>query len=379
MKIQKASLPVRSLPGYRESASLMGVRVLPSGELVVGTQFGTPSLRKVEWREGVAPQKVEDMKLEEELGSDVVGVLGGLRISERGDLDIVALHEGSLPRWLRKIFGKDFSGKAGSELSDFLAGQTSSLGVQTSHLQWKDGKFNVRRYKEAGMTFDLQFLGDYVFAMFPGAFAREPYLHLQPEKRETLRSDLAGNRALHRSEDGTFWMLGRNGRLSRFQYGEHKAKPTPLKFPGFEVSPVFALSAASTTDGWLYGVGGDERSLFRVRRNPVSFEEELQVIWNSDRSITAIACVDRAENAKLIVALEGAELVSFAIEKVEDAEAMPAVPAPESLGKVEGLQCVSSLTFDAANNVVWGVEGGFGSASSQAAADTRSILRLSEI
>jgi hypothetical protein len=378
MKIQEASLEVKSLPGYAQKPSLVGARALPSGEIVVGTAFGSSALRKIDWRSGDAPAKIEDLKLEEELGSDVVGVAGGMRISERGDLDLVALHEGSMPRWIRKIFGKDFSSKSGPELSDYLASQGSALGVQTSHLQWKDGQFNVRRYKEAGMTLDLQFLGDYVFVMFPGAFAREPYLHLQPEKREKLRSDLASNRALHRSSDGTFWMLGNNGRFSRFQYTEHKAKPTPLKFPAFEVSPVFALSAASTTDGWLYGVGGDERTLFRLRRNPVSHEEEIQELWKSERPITALTALDRAENAKLLVALEGGGFVAFALEKAEDEETLPAIPAPEKLGQAERIACVSSLTFDPANNVAWGVEGTTKGAAPRSES-SRLILRLTEI
>jgi len=379
MKIETTALEVNPLPGYSEAASLMGVRVLPSGELVVGSIFGSPMLRKVDWREGATPTKIEDLRLEAELGDGVVGVLGSFRLSERGDLDLVALHEGSLPRWLRKIFGKDFSGRRGPELVSHLSSQGSAMGAQTSHLQWKDGKFSVRRFKEPGITHDLQFLGDYVFAMFPGALAREPYLHLQPEKRETLRSDLVGNRALHRSEDGTFWMLASNGRISRFQYTENKAKPTPLKFPGFEASPVFALSASSKTDGWLYGVGGDERTLFRLRRNPISFEEELQVIWNSDRPITALVAVDRLESPKLLVALEGAQFVAFALVRPEDEELLPPIPSPEKLARVEGVSRVSSLTFDPASGITWGVEGDFGSASSQPAKKSRAILRITEI
>ncbi|MEO5669029.1 MAG: hypothetical protein ABIR96_13290 [Bdellovibrionota bacterium] len=378
MKIETAPLAVKSLPGYSEHASLNGVRVLPSGEVVVGTLFGTPALRKIDWREGSAP-KVEDLKLEEELGPDVVGVLGSFRLSDRGDLDLVALHEGSFPRWFRKIFGKDFSGKTGVELADFLSTQGSAMGAQTSHLQWKDGKFNVRRFKESGMTHDLQFLGDYVFAMFPGALAREPYLHLQPEKRETLRSDLAGNRALHRSEDGTFWMLTQNGRFSRFQYTENKAKPTPLKFPGFEISPVFALSASSSTDGWLYGVGGDQKILFRLRRNPVSLEEEIQEIWKSEAPITALAVLDRTENSKLLVATEGAEFFAFLLVKPEDEEDLPPVPAVEKLGKAPGISRVSSLTFDSTSGTTWGLEGSFGSSSPRPGKDSCSILRLTEI
>lgn len=379
MKIQTVGLEVKPLESHAQSPSLMGVRVLPTGELVVGTVFGTPGLRKVDWRTGSVPSKVEDLKLEEELGEDVVGVMGGFRISERGDLDIVVLHEGSLPRWIRKIFGKDFSQKSGPALVGHLDSTSSALGAQSSHVQWKDGKFNVRRYKEAGMTLDLQFLGDYVFLMFPGNLAREPYLHLQIEKRETLRSDLAGNRALHRSEDGTFWMIAKNGRFSRFQYTEHKAKPTPLKFPAFEVSPVFALSASSSTDSWLYGVGGDQRTLFRLRRNPVSIEEELQVIWKSERPITALTALDRPENAKLLVAVEGAEFYAFAIARPEDEEALPAIPAAEKLGAADGVASVSSLTFDPVANTAWGVEGGFGSASSESSKSERLLLRLTEI
>jgi hypothetical protein len=377
MKIETTRLEVKSLNGYSQKGFLSGIQVLPSGELLVGSAFASPALRKVSW--SAEEVSVEDLKLEDELGDDVLGIVGGFHLSERGDLDIVALHEGSLPKWIRKIFGKDFSTKSGSGLAEYLSAQGGAMGAQTSHLQWKDGKFNVRRYKEPGMTWDLHFLGDYVFVMFAGYLARERYLHLQPEKRETLRNGLADNRALHRSDDGTFWMLGNNGRLQRFQYTENKAKPTPLKFPGFEESPVFAVSAASSTDGWLYGVGGDQRTLFRARRNPVSFEEELQIVWKSEASITALVAVDRAENAKMIAATEGGSLHGLAIQRAEDQEALPPLPSPENLGHIEDVKHVSSLTFDAGRGIVWGVEGGFGSASSQSKPDSCSIIRITEI
>src|SRR5690606_36453239 len=140
------------------------------------------------------------------------------------------------------------------------------------------------RYKEPGMTWDIHFLGDYVFGLFPNQMWREPYLHLAIEKREALRKDLTGNNKLHRSEDGTFWALAENGRLMRFQYTENKAKPTPLKVPAKD-SQDFELSAASKVDGWLYGVAGAGKTLFRVRRNPISFEEEIQKLWEAPEPI----------------------------------------------------------------------------------------------
>ncbi len=377
MKFETATLELKSTSGYSEKGFLCSLQVLPSGELVVGSAFASPGLRKVAWTG--SGLKVEDLGLESELGSDVLGVVGGFHVSERGDLDLVALHPGSFPSWLRKIFGKDFSSKSGPDLSRYLSAQTGAMGAQSSHLQWKDGKYNVRRFKEPGMTWDLQFLGDYVFVMFPGALARERYLHLQPEKRETLRSDLADNRALHRSEDGTFWMLGSNGRLLRFQYTEHKAKPTPLKFPGFEISPVFAISAASSTDGWLYGVGGDSVTLFRVRRNPVSFEEEMQILWKAPRPITALQAVDREKGSQLVMVLEGGGVMSFALEKPEDEEQLPPLPTPEERGVIPGVGGVNFLTYDRARDVLWGAEGGFGTSASRSRQDAAALVRVTEI
>jgi hypothetical protein len=389
MKILSHTLTVKPIANYSELPSVTGLQVLPSGDLVVGQVFSRPLLQKMSWPSGEVPSSVVDLKLENELGEDTLGVVGGFKESQFGDVDMVALHEGAMPKWFRSLMGKEFSKKTGKELVDYFDAQSGSMGVQSSHLQLKikDGKsdFNVRRYKEPGMTWDFAYLGDFVFGMCPDIFWREPYLHMQIEKRETLRKGLRGNRQLHRSEDGTFWAVTAQGRLVRFQYTETKAKPTPLKVPAFEESPCFDLSCASKTDGWLYGVSGGGRVLFRARRNPISMEEEIQQIWKSADPISALTCVDRAENSLLLVATEkasGAELYEFAIVRAEDAEEMPVVPEAKLRSSLNGLPRVSVLTFDfsqASKDVVWAAEGYFGSEMARPDKEKLRILRLSEV
>jgi len=211
MKIETAVLETQSLNGFEEGPSLSGAQVMPDGSLVVGSSFGHPLLRKIVWKKGEKLEAVVDLKLEREMGEDALAVVGGFKESEKGDVDLVVLHDGSFPTFLRSMMGKIFAKKSGAELVDFLDRQNGSMGAQCSHLQYSDGKYRVRRYKEPGMTWDIHFLGDYVFGLFPNQMWREPYLHLAIEKREALRNGLSGNKKLHRSEDGTFWAKDQNG------------------------------------------------------------------------------------------------------------------------------------------------------------------------
>jgi hypothetical protein len=382
MKIHSLSLEVKPISGFKESPSFTGLQVLPNGDLIVGAAFGRPLLRKISWKGEGVPGSVEDLKLEQELGEDALAVVGGFKDSEKGDVDLVVLHDGSFPLFVRSLMGKVFASKTGEELVDFLDKQTGAMGVQSSHLQYVDSKFKIRRFKEPGMTWDIHFLGDFVFGLSPNEMWREPYLHLQIEKRETLRKDLKGNRKLHRGDDGTFWVMANNGRLMRFQYTENKAKPTPLKIPTNDDRPGFLLSAASRTDAWLYGVAGNARTLFRLRRNPVSMEEEIQKIWDAPEPISSLCAWDRDEKALLLVSTVGAkeaQLWSFDIVQPEDAEALPEVPQAQFLGVLGGLPRVSALTPDNKNACVWAAEGYFGSNVQREALEKLRLLRITDV
>lgn len=381
MKISSTILETKSISNCKEAPSLNGLQLLPGGDVVVGTAFGHPLLRRVSFKSGDV-FTVVDLKLETDLGADAVAVVGGFKNSEKGDVDLVVLHEGAFPKILRKLFSKNFLDKSGPELIKFLDKQEGSMGAQCSHVQYVDSKFNIRRSKEPGMTWDLHFLGDFVFGLFPMAMWREPYLHLALEKREVLRNDLKGNQQLHRSEDGTFWALSQKNRLMRFQYGENKAKPTPLKLPGTIEEQEFLFSASSTTDSWLYGVSAKGKNLFRVRRNPVSFEEEIQSIWDCPEEITAICVVDRESNSFVAVSTlspEGAKLYSFEIVKAEDAEMIPDVPVANLLGVLKGVVAVRSLTFDSSQQCLWAAEGTLGLEMAREDKEKLKILRITEL
>jgi len=168
----------------------------------------------------------------------------------------------------------------------------------------------------------------------------------------------------------------------RFQYTENKAKPTLLKVPSKEDSQDFELSAASKVDGWLYGVSGGGKTLFRVRRNPISFEEEIQKLWDAPEAISAICAWDSAENPKIVLATaseSGASLYSFKIEKLEDEEMIPEVPEATLLTKMTEAKRVSALTPDLQNACLWAVEGYFGVKMARSDKEKLRVLRITEL
>ena len=382
------SYEFKAIEGFAEGPSITKLQMMPDGSFVAASAFAKPLLSKfTPSKSPTEAPDVENMNLEAKLGDDAIAVVGGLHESEFGDIDLSVVHGASKTGWMKRMLGKDFSEKTGANLVQFLDEKGEGSTVSTSHLQYKKGKYEVRRFKEPGLLWDLWFLGDYVFGLTPSSMWRERYLHMQLEKRESVRGDLMGNFQLHRDPNGTIWSLMENGRLARFEYTENKAKPTLKKLPGMDKNHGFERSAASKTDGWLYGVSGAGTELFRVRRNTVSFEEEIQLLLTSKEPITALTAVDREEAAVLIYATEAgategeksAELYTLELIKPEDEELLPEIPTAKSVGKVAGVSRVSSLTWDWTQKdktVVWGAEGYFGADKSPAKTEKLSVVRV---
>jgi hypothetical protein len=375
MQHEIISLTLNALAGVAQPPTVAGLQSQADGGLIVAAAFAHPFVQRLEISPDGQVSGSRDLKLEEEIGNEGYGVSSPLRNAENGDATFVVLHPGSAPKFLRRLLGKDISTMKGDQLLSFLAGQDTDMGFFSQHsiCKYRQGGWELRRFQEPGHLWDVAFIGDFVFGLRPKGFYREPYLHLQIEKREFMRKDLLGNRGVHRSSDGTFWMNGANLRLVRFQSTEHKAKPTPRALPGAvegDALSGFTLSAPSHTDGWLYGVSGKgSNKLFRVRRNPVSFEEELQELASLDAPITGLCVVESPAGAEqpiqaraiASVARPGsAELISVALYKPEDPEELPKVEAWSRLGVIDGVPCVSSLTHDLTRpGLVWAAEGDF--------------------
>lgn len=381
MNVHKWKYELKGIEGYAERPSFTKSQFLASGEILLGAAFSRPlCLRVVPAKLPDAEPSYEVVQLGEAIGDDALAVVGGFHPSRGNDVDMSVLHPSGMSGWMKKLFGKDFSQKTGEDLVQFLDEKGDSLS--SSHLQWKNGKFEVRRVKDAGLAWDVWFLGDYVFGVTPTHLWRERYLHLQLEKRETLRNDLLGNFQIHRDGGGSFFALTHSGRLCRFEYTESKAKPTPKRLPGMEINHGFEFSVISETDKWLYGVSGAGTELFRLRRNPVSFEEEVQSLWRSEQPISAIASIDGKENSAIVLAVEnsgGAKLFRFKTVVAEDAELLPEVPAAEELGRVDACDRVSTLTWDfnqPDKSILWAAEGYFGSAMSAPETNARHICRI---
>lgn len=351
MKCEVFELPVESLGADYEKPTITAVHAQKDDSILCGLLFAKPALVKIPLKSGGMPADVSGSKLnftnlnvEVQAGNDLLGVLNGLRPSVSGEAVCTLLHSGFLPGVFKGLLGKDVKGKKGAALLEFLKSQEgsgSAVRHSVVHVE-PSGDLRSRSFKEPGLLWDVAHVGDFVFGLSGSSVWREPYL--KPDKREFLRSDLQANYGLHRDDDGYFWFMGSNQRLLRMGLTDIKAQPTPLKAP--DLSGLF-LSAASTVDTWLYVTAKNSKTLLRIRRNPISREEELQFVADFDRPVTGLVAVDHPEVRKLFVALEGqgeTEIQSLAIIQPEDPEMIPPAPALKSELKIPGVSCVSSLT-----------------------------------
>ncbi len=339
-----------------EGPVVTALHMQKDGSLLCGLIFSKPSLFRVRFQDGKA--HFSDLKLEDDLGGDLLGVIGGLRFTTSGDTALAAIHGGFLPTFAQSLAGGSITKKSGQELLNFFADNDGGMGANVRHsvVQLSGDETNLRRVKDPGAILDVAHLGDFIFGLHGTSVWREPYMN--SEKRETLRKDLGLNRGFHRDTDGNFWFVGENGRLLRMGQTDIKAKPTPLKFP----EDSFELSAATDTEGWCYATTKSSTELYRIRRNPMSHEEESQKVHAFEHRITGLLAVDRETDPLLLIAVEGAqaaEIYSISLVKPEDPELPPPALSPKLLGKIEGCRAISCLTLDIKDeksSTVWAAE-----------------------
>lgn len=278
--------------------------------------------------------------IEELLGADSLGVWAGGRSSPSGDTVLSVWHRSSLPAFLN-FFGSDLRKADSASLGSLIRRDAGASTIRHSILEMRSGEWQLRRSKEAGVLSDVAIIGDYVFGLSPHAVFREPYL--KTEKREVLRSDLQGNLMLARDAAGTFWFQAQNGRLQRMGTTDLKPKMTPLKVAGAELG----ATSASQIDGWMYALVSDNKQLVRIRINPVTLEEELQVVGSFEGRAGAIHVLDGENSGKLLVAEslpgQGSRLLCYGLERPEDPEMVGEPPAFEVLTSLDGIQNVAAM------------------------------------
>ena len=362
MKHDLFELPIsKALVAAAERPAVTALYSQHDGTLLCGLSFCKPLLFRVK-TSGANPE-FEDLKIEDSLGKSAVAVTHGLRPNISGSTTVAVLHTGFMPGFLKGLVGGNFLEKSGKDLLDFYFENDGGMGAAIRHsiLQISNNEVSVRRMKEPGAIIDVAHIGDFIFGLGGTSIWREPYLN--SEKRETLRKDLGKNSLLHRDESGNFWFVGANERMQRMEQTDIKSKPTVLKLPVAE----FEVSAASETDGWLYGSSRNSHELYRLRRNPVSHEEEMQKVASFEHRITGLVALDREESSFLLVCLEksgAAEVHAVDLVKPEDPELPPPAAAPRILGTLAGISSVSSLTLDRSDITkkrVWGGESRMGS------------------
>ena len=356
MNVEVFELPVTKFLGP-EQASVTSLHVQSDGTLLAGLAFANPMAFEISLDVKTGKiLKAESMDFESSFGDDAVGVLQGFRETLTGDTVATVAHKGFAPGFLAKLSGSDVFKKSGPALLAELNANTGGMGAGVRHsvVELHKEGFQLRHVKMPGALLDVALVGDYLFGLTGSEIWREFYL--KADKRETLRGDLAGNAALHRDSDGNFWLQSNNGRLLRVGQMDIKAQPTTVKLPGKGID----LSTASEVDGWLYATCDASKTLFRVRRNPISKEDELQVIDRFETPITAMCTVESpaVESAEAPVAAKGSiffalsgpsgagnsRLYRVATRTAEDIEFPPASGKPEWIGDVKCNGDVSSLT-----------------------------------
>jgi hypothetical protein len=355
MKIEKFDLKAQSQDNTKYSPWIRVLEYQANGSLLCGLVFAQKPLLRIN---RTSADSLEIKELDLELGSASLGVWSGLRSTTTGATTMCALNTGMLPGFVASIFSKNIEGRTTDDLEKFLLTQDGGLGLWARHsvVMLSKDELTLRHEKNPGGLTDIALVGDYLFGLSGSEIWREHYL--KADKRETLRSDLEGNFKLHRASDGNFWLLGQNQRLLRMAQTDIRAKPTPLKLPG---GGAFVLSAASSLDGWLYGTCNESKTLFRVRLNKISAEEEIQKIYDFENPVSALLVQEFEDKGRLLLTTStgsGAELFAFDLVKPEDAELLPEVPQSKSLGAIPDLSKVGLLcSEDSEKGIFWAAEG----------------------
>lgn len=349
---------VPSIEGCVQSPSLRTLQLQEDGSLWGGFLFSSAPLQRFDWDAkdgnvvGIESEGIEDI-----LGEDSIGIWSGLRPSSTGDTVFTAWHRGSVPAFIN-FFGSDLRKADTAAIGSLIRKDAGAASIRHSIIERNSGRWQVRRGKEPGVLSDVAIIGDYVFGLSPKSVFREPYL--KTEKREVLRTDLQGNFSINRDAAGTFWFQSQNGRLLRMALTDLKPKLTPLKVAGEELG----FGGASSVDGWMYVLTQNGKGLVRIRINPITLEEELQIVSEFEGRADALHVVDHETEAKLIVTEsmngQGSRVLVYGLGVAEDPEMIGAPPTFEVASMLEGVQRIAaisskvqSLEGEAPRNLVW--------------------------
>lgn len=315
------------------------------------------------WSFDPESKKWTDLKIEAVLEEKVLAVTSGLRGSLTGDTVCSVLHDGSLTGILASSPKK----KSGSDIWKMLFEQSGGFfGAACRHsvLQWTDKKWKVRRFKEPGSLLDCAHIGDFIFGIDGHSIWKEPYLN--SEKRETLRNDLVHNRELSRDGADYFWFLAESGRLARMKQGDVRAMQTMKKIPDHEkaTEAVLKLTAPSPVDLWMYGLSEPSSTLFRVRKNSVTQEDELENVKTWSDEVTALMTLEAKNEkpARLFLATRKNGMAKVWVADLmasEDPEMMGPKPEFAPLCEWECAAGVGTLAVDGTGHL-WAGEGFLG-------------------
>jgi hypothetical protein len=349
ISFQRVSLPTQNRKKFKGTALVSALQFQKNGDILCGLLFASANLFRISLDSSGQASQIVDQKIEEKVGDpDLWGIGHGLRGTSTGDTVFSTWHSGFLPGMVGGLFGKNLDSVPLDKVHEFCVNQNGGSFARHSIVEVISGEYVIRRSKESGLLWDVAHIGDYIFGLEMGAVWREPYLH--SEKRETLRGDLGLNYYLNKDkgEEGLFWFAGQDERLFRLALTDIKAKPTTIRVPG---SSGIEKSKASSFDGWLYCVCADSKILVRVRRNPVSAQEELQVVYKSERVIQELEIFDSESEARLVMALgpvEGTgsgsvEILTTELVRTPDPEDIGEAPKLTSVGLLEGISGVKEM------------------------------------
>ncbi|HVJ64291.1 MAG TPA: hypothetical protein VM901_03450 [Bdellovibrionota bacterium] len=332
---------VPSIEGCAQAPSLRTLQLQEDGTLWGGFLFSSAPLQRFEWdaKDGNVVS-VESEGIEKILGDDSIGIWAGLRPSSTGDTVFTAWHRGSVPSFLN-FFGSDLRKADTAMIGNLIRKDGGTSTIRHSIIERNRGEWHVRRGKEPGVLSDVAIIGDYVFGLTPRAVFREPYL--KTEKREVLRSDLQGNFSLNRDSAGTFWFQSQNGRLMRMGLTDLKPKLTPLKVAGEELGG----GESCAVDGWIYALTQGGKQLVRLRMNPITLEEEIQVVSEFEGRADAMHMINHEKSAKLAVAEsfggQGTRVLVYNLGPMEDPEMIGAPPTFEVATQFEGIPRIAAM------------------------------------
>jgi len=343
---------------FAQAPTFSGLNLQMDGTLWGSFLFATSPLQKFTWdKQSSELLSVSSENIERVLGADSMGIWSGLGASSSGDTIFSSIHKGSLKGFL-KIFGKDLTKMTCDELDQLSRNDAGGGTVRHSIVERNSGKWMVRRGKEPGFLNDVIIVGDFVFGLTPTAVFKEPYL--KTEKREVLRSDVMNTSKICRDAAGLFWFVSETQKLLRMELGDRKPKVAFLKVPGNTLGNY----AASSLDTWMYAIADDGKALVRIRINPISFEEEYQLVSEFEGRAQDLRILGNESTAQLFVtetSSQGVRLLSYELEKLLDPEEKGRIPKQEMYSEVStDPECrvvmeshVESHDSESARKVLW--------------------------